>query len=343
MVKVGLVGFGMMGHMHFENYVRLAAEGVDVQLVAICDVRIEELKYENVTGNIATDTDHAEMDLSAYHLYDDLEKMLADESLDVIDLTLPTDLHAPIACDLLARGYHVFCEKPMAIHTSAGQQMVDAAHAHQKQLMIGQCLRFWPAYEYLQKVVTEQSLGQVISATFFRGGATPKGWFVEKERSGGAMLDMHIHDVDIIQWVFGLPEHVSSIARNVVPGSGYDVVSTNYIYADGKVVNAQVDWTLQGDYGFEMSYRVNFEQGNLVFINDMVQVNPNNGAGYTAELSSDRGYYRQLRYFIECLIEGQPMSQATPESTLRSLQLVEAEMLSADLAGDKVSVAQVLA
>lgn len=342
MIKVGLVGFGFMGHMHFENYIRLASEGVDVQLVAICDVRIEELKHEKVTGNIATDTDTAEIDLSAYHLYDDLEKMLTSEELDVIDLTLPTDLHSPIACDLLARGYHVFCEKPMAISTSAGQQMVDAAQAHQKQLMIGQCLRFWPAYEYLQEVVTKQTFGQVTSGAFFRGGETPKGWFVTKERSGGAMLDMHIHDVDMIQWIFGLPDYVSSLARNVVPGSGYDVVSTNYIYPDGKVINAQADWTLQGDYGFAMTYRVNFEQGNIVFENGVVKVNPNDATGFTAELSADMGYYRQLRYFVERLLDGQPMLQATPESTLRSVQLVEAEMLSADRAGDKVSIAQVV-
>lgn len=338
MVKVGLVGFGFMGHMHLENYIRLAKEGLDVQLVAICDVRIEELQHTRVTGNIATDTDTTEIDLSAYHLYDNLETMLLHEQLDVIDLTLPTYLHAPIACDLLSRGYHVFCEKPMAISASAGQQMVEAAQAHQKQLMIGQCLRFWPAYEYLREIVMNQTLGQVISGSFFRGGETPKGWFVQKERSGGAMLDMHIHDVDIIQWIFGVPEAVSSLARNVVPGSGYDIVSTNYIYPDGKVINAQADWTLQGDYGFAMTYRVNLEHGNLVFEQGSVQVNPNDSEGYTAQLSSDMGYYRQLRYFVERLLDGQPMSQATPESTLISVQLVEAEILSANRAGEKVNV-----
>jgi predicted dehydrogenase len=88
---------------------------------------------------------------------------------------------------------------------------------------------------------------------------------------------MHIHDTDIVHWLFGNPDQVSSPGHNVIPGSGYDIVTTNYSYKDGKVVNAQAVWTLEGDYGFAMTYRVNFERGNLVFENNQLKVNPQDG------------------------------------------------------------------
>src|SRR5690606_20468608 len=120
-------------------------------------------------------------------------------------------------------------------------------------------------------------------------GGLPQPWYLNGADSGGCMVDMHIHDTDVINWLFGKPQSVSTLARNVVPGSAYDIVSTNYVYPDGKVLNAQADWTLGGDYGFSMTFRVNFERGNLVFENGALKVNPNDAPGFVAELSPDMG------------------------------------------------------
>ncbi|MEK3884054.1 Gfo/Idh/MocA family oxidoreductase [Paenibacillus sp. PL2-23] len=331
MLKVGLIGFGFMGRMHFDNYARLMEEGADVQLAAICDLRIEELKHGSAWGNIATE--RQVYDLSPYSLYADIEEMLANEELDIIDITLPTTLHADLTVSLLERGYHVFCEKPIARTSDEAWRMASAAQRTGKTLMIGQCLRFWPAYEYLKACVSDGRYGNVLSGSFFRGSSSPQSWFLNGEHSGGCMLDMHIHDTDVINWLFGKPEAVSSLARNVIPGSAYDVVSTNYLYPDGKVLNAQADWTLQGDFGFAMSYRVNFEGANLVFENNELKVNPNDGPGFTAELSPDMGYYREICYFIDALSAGKPVSVCTPESAAESLLIVEAEIRSADNRG----------
>lgn len=336
MLKVGLIGFGFMGHMHFENYVRLAQEGAPVQLTAICDVLIDQLKDRKVEGNISTE--QTSFDLSPYRLYSDIEEMLKNEQLDFVDITLPTYLHADLTSNLLERGYHVFCEKPMALNSAEAIRMAETAKKTGKKLMIGQCLRFWPAYEYLKNCIEDGRYGKVTGGYFFRGGATPNGWFREKEKGGGCMLDMHIHDTDVIHYLFGKPQKVSSVGRNVVPGSGYDIVTTNYIYEDGKVLNAQADWTLQGDYGFSMTYRVNFERGNLVFENDQVKVSPNDGPGFIAELSSDMGYYREIRYFVDSILHDTPVSTATPESTLGSLEIIEAEIHSADHGGELVTI-----
>ncbi|MBH5320229.1 Gfo/Idh/MocA family oxidoreductase [Paenibacillus sp. GSMTC-2017] len=327
MLKIGLIGFGFMGRMHVDNYIRLISEGVQIQLTAICDLRIEELKLGSAWGNIVTE--HDVYDLSPYHLYDDIEEMLKNEELDIVDISLPTHLHAELAISLLQRGIHVLCEKPIARTSDEAWRMVEAARHSSKTLMIGHCLRFWPAYEYLKSCVSDGRYGKVLSGQFFRGGASPQGWFLDGEQSGGCMLDMHIHDTDIINWLFGMPESVSTIARNVIPGSGYDIVSTNYIYPDGKVLQASADWTLQGDNGLTMMFRVNFEGGNLVFDYNRLKVYPNAERGFFATLSRDKGYYREISYFIEAVRNGTKVSVCSPESTAQSLEIIEAEVRSA--------------
>ncbi|MNG27637.1 hypothetical protein D3C84_1127840 [compost metagenome] len=87
------------------------------------------------------------------------------------------------------------------------------------------------------------------------------------------------------------------------------------MYSDGKVINAQADWTLEGDYGFEMLYRVNFERANFIFNGSGLKVNLNDAPGFSPEISPEMGYYLELKYFVETLLAGQSVTTATPAST----------------------------
>ncbi|OCT12013.1 oxidoreductase [Paenibacillus pectinilyticus] len=338
MLRIGLVGLGFMGRTHLENYVRMENEGVAIQVVALCDIDPDKLEGNAVAGNI--DTGDSAIDFSKYKKYTSVTEMIEKEQLDYVDLALPTYLHRDITIECLNKGLHVLCEKPMASNPQECAEMIAAAEANGKQLMIGQCLRFWPAYVYLKEVVENGTYGQVTGGYFYRGGATPTWgpWLTQKELSGGALLDMHVHDIDMVNWLFGKPDSVSCLARNVVPGSGYDVVSTNYLFEDGKVINAQADWTLEGDYGFEMLYRVNFEKANLIFNANGLQVNPNVGAGFRPEISAEMGYYLELKYFIETLLAGGTITTAAPESTKDTIDIAVAEIASADQKGAWVQV-----
>jgi len=335
MLKVGLIGIGFMGRGHLDNYIRLESEGFPIKLIAICD--IDPAKFENkfIPGNIDVGT--KKYDFSKYRLYTNLDEMLEKEELDYVDICLPTYLHAEATIKALNRGIHVLCEKPMALNSKQCAEMIDAAKKNNRKLMIGHCLRFWPEYEYLKECVETERFGKFLGGYFYRGGGTPKwsyeNWLLIKEKSGGCILDQHIHDVDTINWLFGKPTAVTTIARNVIPGSGYDIVSTNYIYPDGKVINAQDDWTLQGEYGFEMLFRANFERGNLIFQNGVLRVNPNDGKSFIPELPKEMGYYREIKYFAECVLNDKPITVAPPESSKETIEIVEAEIKSADNKG----------
>lgn len=340
MLKVGLVGIGFMGRTHLENYIKLEEEGYPVKLTAICDVDPDKFEGKFVGGNIG-DTSK-QYDFSKYNLYTSYDEMLEKEELDFVDIALPTYLHAEATIKALNKGLHVLCEKPMARTSEECAQMIEAAKANNKKLMIGQCLRFWPEYEVLKEYVDSGKFGKVTGAYFYRGGGTPiwsfENWLLKDEKSGGALLDQHIHDVDVINWLFGMPEKVSTSAINVIPGSGYDIVSTNYIYPDGKVINAQDDWTLNGDYGFEMLFRVNFEKGNLIYKDGKLTIYPNDGKAFEPEVSTESGYYREVKYFIDCIINDKPIDKVPAESTMETIKIAEAEVESANNKGVPAAV-----
>lgn len=336
MLKVGLVGLGFMGNSHLQKYLRLEREGYPLELVAICDVDEKKLQGQLVKGNLAVDNE--DVDFSKFNFYNNLERMLASEKLDYVDLCLPTYLHAPLAIKAMELGTHVFCEKPMAISTEACTAMIEASQKYNRQLMIGQTLRFFPSYQYLKETMDTDRYGNVVSASFFRGGGTPKwswdNWLLQKDKSGGCLLDQHIHDVDTINWLFGKPEAVSTSAKVINEGNGYDIVSTNYYYADGKVVNAQDDWTINGDFSFEMRYRVNFERGSIILENGILTDYPEEGAKFNPKIQTEDGYYIEIKHFAESIRNNVIAQDAVPlESTRETIYIAEKEQESADQKG----------
>lgn len=339
MVKVGLMGIGSIGRVHLNAYLKLEKEGFPIKLCAICDFDTDKFQNKFIKGNIEIEL--PKYDFSKYNLYTDIDEMLEKEELDYVDIALPTYLHKEATLKAFKKGFNVLCEKPMALKVSDCEEMLSAARASGKKLMIGQCLRFWPAYEYAKECIADGRYGKVNSAYFFRGSGAPKwsydNWMLKGEKSGGATIDLHVHDVDMINWLFGKPKAVSSIARNVIPGSGYDIISTNYLY-DDKVVNAQADWTLFGDYGFRMEYRINLEKGNLVFANNILTVNPNEGKAFVPAISTDLGHYREIKYFAQAIMNNKLIEISPPESTIDSMRIVEAELVSANKCGELVKV-----
>lgn len=334
MIRIGLIGLGFMGRTHLEIYDRLEREGDQVVVTALCDVDPLKMEGGAVVGNIGSDTGSS-LDFNRYRKYTSVADMLENEQLDAVDITLPTFLHKDVAIQCLRHGVHVLCEKPMARDFQQCADMSEAAANSGRQLMIGQCLRFWPAYVRVKKLVEEQTYGKVLAASFYRGGGTPTwgAWLTNNELSGGAMLDMHVHDTDVVNWLFGKPKSVSCQARNVIPGSGYDIVSTHYQYEDGKIVNAQADWTLQGDYGFDMSFRVNFERGNIVLKDGVVRENPNEGKGFVPELSPSSAITTSCATSLIVCCKDKPIEEAGPNETMDSIAIIEAEIRSANSGG----------
>ncbi|MFY8329170.1 Gfo/Idh/MocA family protein [Vagococcus carniphilus] len=342
MLKVGLVGLGFMGNAHLQNYIRLEKEGFPIKLVAICDIDDKKQGGALVEGNLPVGIDN--VDFSNYNFYKEMEEMIKTEELDYVDLCLPTYIHSTMAVEAMKLGAHVFCEKPMAISSSEGQKMIDASKEYDKQLMIGQTLRFFPSYLYLKETIESKRYGEVVGGYFFRGGTTPiwswENWLLQKDKSGGCLLDQHIHDVDTINWLFGLPEAVSTSGKVINEGNGYDIVSTNYFYPDGKVIHAEDDWTINNDdYGFEMRFRVNFEKGTIILENGVFKDYPHGDKSFEPDISKESGYYYEIKHFAESILNNTQADKRVPSESARdTIFLAEKEQESADQNGVKVNL-----
>ena len=342
MLKVGLVGIGFMGHGHLDQYLRLMKEGAPDKLVALCDVDDKKF-HEQFTGGNMGDLGKAQYDFSQFHLYHDFDEMLKNEELDYVDIALPTYLHCYYTCKALNAGHHVLCEKPMAINPTQCRMMIDAAKKNNKKLMIAQCLRFRPAYETLKHYVDSGEFGKPVFCYFYRGGGWPKwsfqDWLLDENRSGGCLLDQHVHDVDMVNWLFGMPEAVSTLGRNVNPGGGFDAVTTQYRY-DGFIVNTADDWSINSpEFPFKMTYRANFEKGAVVFEDGATTVYPVDGKAFKADdCGGDDGYYREVKYFIDAILNDKPIETADNESTYRTICLATAERNSALKNGEWTAV-----
>jgi predicted dehydrogenase len=338
-LKTAVVGIGAMGRGHVEVYQRLEKEGFNVKLTAICDVDKEKLEgTKRAEGNL-DNVGKSETNYSDYNKYTDINELLKNEELDYVDIVLPTYLHAKMSILALNKGLHVFCEKPMALNPNLCNRMIEASKKAGKKLMIGQCLRFWPEYEILHKYVKEEIFGKVLCAYFYRGGGTPQwsfeNWLLQKSKGGGALLDQHAHDVDMINYLFGMPKYVSSSGISVFENSGHDCVSTNYYYDDGKVINAQDDWCLNGEYGFNHTFRVNFEKGAII-MDGGFRILPNGKEAFTPDYEQESAYYRELRYFINAIINDTEIEITPPESTADTIKIIDAETKSANKGGKLV-------
>ena len=345
MLKVGLIGLGFMGRGHLDQYIRLMKEGEPVELVAVCDLDPTRFSNEKETWGNMGDLGQAQYDWDAFRCYTDAREMMEKEELDYLDIAVPTYLHRYYAVMAMEHGLHVLCEKPMSLTEEACEHMEQVARKTGKTLMIAQCLRFWPAYETLKEYVDSGEFGKPTLCYFFRGGplpsaSSPFNWYMDENLSGGCLLDQHVHDVDMVNYLFGLPDAVSCIGVNRVPGSGFDAVSTNYRYGDF-LVNAQDDWTMNG-VNFSMEYRCNFEKGTIIFRDGKTTVYPKDEEPFVADdKGGDDGYYREIKCFVKRL-SGEvprfmpPVSQ--PGSTRRTIKLAQAERESARRNGEWISL-----
>jgi predicted dehydrogenase len=330
-VRVAVVGFGFMGRMHYGCWKKVKG----AQVVALCDKDTSQFKAPIQGGNL-TGAD-ASTDFGDAVIYDDFARMLAEAKPDVISLTLPTPLHVPLTVKALAAGVSVLCEKPMALDAKACQVMVKAAAKAPAgaKLMIAHCLRFWPCYVYLKKLIDGRKYGRVLAASFRRYSAPPgwgkgKSWFADEGKSGGVALDLHIHDTDMVHFLFGLPKSVTSQAAFGADGA-MQYISTLYDVG-GPAVTAEGSWCMAPTMGFEASYIVTFEKAVVIMDAKREKplcVYPAKGEPFVPALPDGDGYAHEIQWFMDVLCGKKVPCVITPDQSRDSVRIVDAEKRSA--------------
>ncbi len=320
-INVAVVGLGFMGVTHLRAYQKLR----HARIVAVCDPTRAPVNgvLGGVNGNIG--------DASAIVLgkgvkvYREFSDILADRDVDIVDICTPTRFHPAQVKAALRAHKHVLCEKPLAQNPGEVKKILAAANGNGNFLMPAMCMRFWPGWAEMKKIVTEKVHGKVLAANFRRVSAKP-AWSKNGVHAGGALYDLHIHDTDFVNYLFGRPQKVFSTGVADVRGN-IDHVITQYIYADGPTVHAEGSWLLTE--GFNMAFTLNCERATIDF--DLAR-----GAGALQISRSGRkqrllkpagtdGYSAEIRYFVNCVARGEKPSVVTAYDCVTALEILRAE------------------
>lgn len=340
-IKIGVCGLGRMGRYHLSIYEKIAQEKIlPIKIVAVCDIDEDKL-YGRVTAKVNLSNEINNNIKDEYHKYTNINEMLENEDLDMVDIVVPTYLHAEYSVKVLNKGINCFCEKPMALNTVQCDEMINAAKKNDKLLMIGHCLRFWREYVYLKDCVVDNRYGKCLGAYFYRGGYADhvnnpswQDWIITREKGGGALFDQHIHDTDAINWIFGTPSHISVHGQKFFKNSAHDIVSASYGY-DDKVITALDDISYRG-LPFEYGYTVNFEKACLRYQNNKLTVFHEDCSVEEPDLTlygTEDAYFNEIFYFIKSIINGKKIEKCPPSDSKDTIRLSLLEMISADSFG----------
>ena len=338
-VKIGIVGAGFMGTTHWRIYGGIR----NARIVALADVDPKKRRGDvsAVVGNIGDGDNSKPLDLAGVSVYESAYDLVANADVDVVDVCVPTPDHADIVCAVLAAGKHVFCEKPLCRDAAQMKRIVAAAKKAKGFFNVGLCVRAWPEYRHALEYYRSGKAGKMKSATFKRISPSVdsnswRNWFMDGSKSGGALVDLHVHDADQVHCFFGMPKSVTAAgATGIVSKGGVDHVVATYDYGDGSLVMAEGGWAVAKGTPFEMSFTIVCEKATLKLDASGYHIYPVKGKTITPKLdvkAGPTGWHHELKYFVDCVARGvRPDRYQTLDSVADTMKIVFAEERSARL------------
>jgi len=230
MIRIGIVGLGFMGMIHYLASAKLRG----ARVTALCTRDPKKLAgdWRGIRGNFGPPG--AKMDLGTIKRYAQLEDLCADPTIDLIDICTPTHLHPDMARMALRAGKHVLVEKAIALTHKDADAMLQAAHKAGKLLMVAHVLPFFPEFAFAAEAVRAGTYGRLLGGHFKRIIAQPD-WsseIADAGKTGGPAVDLHIHDTHFISLIAGVPRKVFSTGI-ATDENTVTYLTTQYLYGTG--------------------------------------------------------------------------------------------------------------
>jgi predicted dehydrogenase len=335
MVRVGLAGLGFMGGTHAQCHAALP----NAELAAVCDPEADRRdRFADMYGATA---------------FASLPDMLASD-IDMVDICMPTYLHREAVEAAAAAGKDVLCEKPMAVRLEDCDAMMKAVENAGVQFMVGHVNRFWPECIVVKDIIESGRLGDVRWISASRVSPPPtwswQEWIFDPKLSGGAVLDLHIHDLDYLVWLLGMPATIAASGVKTAKGALDNVFTTLSGQKGGAVSFAEGSLQMSSSFPFTIVMKVNCEGGCIEFNTrtaPTVLVAPDDGevehpdvpqpevpsagsAGTAGNIEALGGYFTEVQYFVDCVDKREPPTVVTPEEARLAVQLCLAATESAE-------------
>jgi predicted dehydrogenase len=218
--RVGLIGLGYWG----PNYARVLSELPDGELVSACDLDSGALELVRTRyPSVAVTTDH--------------EEVLQDPTVDAVVIATPTATHAELALAGLSAEKHVLCEKPLAMSVEECTELIAAAGAADRVLMVGHTFIFNPAVRRMKDLIAAGELGEVLYAHASRTGLGPI------RQDVNALWDLASHDISILVDLLAAdPVQVAAHGGSYLRPGVEDVAFLSLRFDDSVMANLHVSW-----------------------------------------------------------------------------------------------------
>lgn len=314
-MRVAVLGVGDMGRVHAECY-----RGLPGVSLAAVSARSRE-RVRSAARDLRTKA------------YTDYRGILEDESVDAVDVCLPTALHREAAVAALEAGKHVFVETPLALSSKDAAAMIAVARRSRRILMVADVMRSVAGYRYIQRSVASGGMGRPI-AGFASRMCTPY-WERRRPRTfaafGDPLVELAVHDFDYLTWILGVPEEVSATGSVEPDGA----VTQAYVSLWGQGTQALVEMNarMPGRYPFSTVVRIVTERGVLENLQRFTR-----GAAPEAALFRHRAggkvepvrlrgwdpYAEECRHFARCVQGRARPEPLRAENDLHALRIAEA-------------------
>src|SRR3990170_3037754 len=262
--------------------------------------------------------------------------LCAADDLDGVVVASPTDLHSEHAVMAARAGKHVFCEKPLARTLEQARAIVEAAEKAGVRVAVGHVVRVFPEYMRVKAILESGELGRPGLATLTRGSfsvATARPWYQDPALSGGVILDLMLHDLDVLRWWFGEPERVYG-KRLTGRAGALDYALATLRWPDGPIAHLEASWAEHD--GFRTAFEVRGDKGMLVHdsrasapLATQMAGGPAGPAMIPMTTLHETPYARQMRELVAGLSGGETRF-VTGREGLRSLALALTVIEAAD-------------
>ncbi|MEP6918763.1 MAG: Gfo/Idh/MocA family oxidoreductase [Acidobacteriota bacterium] len=334
--RVALLGTGFIAEIHAESYHRFVP---DAEIVAVASRSPERGEAFARRHGIA-------------RWFGTIEQAIAQCDCDVVDVCLPTDLHARATIAAARAGKHVIVEKALCLTLEEADEMIAVCQAHDRKLMYAEELCFAPKYERVRTLVGEGAIGRIYHLRQCEKHSGPHSdWFYDVNRAGGgAFMDMGCHGLAWLRWMLGGRPTVVSVSAHMQTGlihPGRTRAEENAVciveFEGGAIGVVENSWAKLG--GMEDRIEVTGTGGVIyadLFMGNSALTYSENGYGYAVEKSGstrgwtftifeeafNQGYPQELKHFIDCVREDK-LPVTTGEDGRAVLELIYAAYHSA--------------
>jgi len=314
MHKVGIIGCGGMGRGHAGN------------LSAIPGVEVVATTDKNPAA--------AEALAKVYgaKVYADTPSLLDTAPVDIVAICTPTDVHAEVAIAAAKNGKQILVEKPLARTLEQADQVIAAVEKVGVRMLVGHVLRFFPEYVTAKGLLDGGQIGRPAVCRTTRASHHPRGsddWFADYEKSGGVVLDMLIHDFDLVRWYFGEVERVYCRGLAYAGLDHIDYALITLRHASKVITHVEASWALPAG-NFMTKLEIAGDEGLLDFNNESSvplkvlrkQTGDELAPGVIVPESpvAKSPYRLEDEHFISCLDSGAPFA-VSPQDARAALAI----------------------